>query len=87
VGEAVIFAVGKSTTTGGAVGAGGGVTFFLQPPTAIKAKNSTTGTKIRLRRSNGLLLQQKHEHFPDALTFFPTILSTMPTLRAHSYKP
>jgi hypothetical protein len=63
-------AVGAGATTAGAVvWAGGGVTFFLQLVTATKATSNTTGIRIRLRRSNGLLLLQKHEHFPDALTF------------------
>jgi hypothetical protein len=59
VGEAVIFAMGAGATTGGAVGAGGGATFFLQPAKANKATNSTTRDKIRIGRSNELLLQQK----------------------------
>jgi hypothetical protein len=70
VGKAVIFAMGAGATTGGAVGAGGGTTFFLQPAKANKATNSTTRDKIRIGRSNELLLQQKHERFPDALTIY-----------------
>jgi hypothetical protein len=66
VGEAVIVARGAGTTTGGAVGAGGGTTFFLQP---VKANNSTRG-KIRIGRSNELLLQQNRERFPDTLTIY-----------------
>jgi hypothetical protein len=67
VGEAVIFAVGAGTTTGGAVGAGGVAIFFLQPATATKATSNTAGTRIRLRRPNELLLQKKREHFHDNL--------------------
>jgi hypothetical protein len=70
VGEAVIVARGAGTTTGGAVGAGDGTTFFLQPVKANKATNSTTRDKIRIGRSNELLLQQKHERFSDALTIY-----------------
>jgi hypothetical protein len=63
--------VGAGTTTAGAVGAVGGAIFFLQPATAMKATSSTTETRIRLRRSNGLLLLKKHEHFPDDLPQIP----------------
>jgi hypothetical protein len=77
----VILAVGAGATTGGAVGAGGGVTFFLQPATAIKATSSATGTRIRLRRSNGLLLQKVREHFHGDLTISRCILPPLPTLR------
>ena len=91
VGEAVIFAVGAGTTTGGAVGADGGAIFFLQPATATKATSSTTGTRIRLRRSNGLLLQKKHEHFHDNSTLpqppAAAVLYRGALQRATSYRP
>jgi uncharacterized RmlC-like cupin family protein len=85
-GEAEICAVGAGVTTAGAVAAGGGAFFFLQPATATKATSNTTGTRIRYRRSNGFLLQKTHEHFPDDLTYIPCFVPSCPhiefTLRA-----
>jgi hypothetical protein len=50
-------------TTGGGGGAGGGTGFFLQP-TATKAKSNATGTRMRLRVFNGLLLPHFQEFLP-----------------------
>src|ERR1700678_4144896 len=57
-GVAVICAVGAGTEDGGgAVSAGsGGPCFFLQPATASNETSNTTGTKMRERTFNGLLL-------------------------------
>jgi len=54
-GVAVICAVGAGAD-GGAVTAGGGGCFFLQPATATKATSRTTGTRIRERRIKVWLL-------------------------------
>jgi hypothetical protein len=57
VGVAVICAVGAGADDVGAVSEdiGGGV-FFLQPAMETKATRTTSGTKVRKRRFNGLLL-------------------------------
>jgi hypothetical protein len=69
--------VGAGTTTAGAVGAVSGAIFFLQPATVTKATSRATEIRIRLRQSNGILLQKKYEHFPGDLTdiFHPAIVA------------
>jgi hypothetical protein len=57
-GVAVICAAGVGTeAAGGAVSVcSGGASFFFQPATAINEASNTTGTKMRERTFNGLLL-------------------------------
>jgi hypothetical protein len=69
-GVAEICAVGAGAATeAGAVSAGGSGCFFLQPAMETKATRRTTGTRMRLRRFNGLLLPQIQEYFPSDPAF------------------
>jgi hypothetical protein len=57
LGVAVSCAVGAGTVAGGGASWGGGnAAFFLHPETAIKDASRTTGTRIRLRIFNLVLL-------------------------------
>jgi hypothetical protein len=57
VGVALNIAEGAGMVAAGATVAGGsGASFFLQPATAIKLQSRTTGTRIRLRAFNVVLL-------------------------------
>lgn len=65
VGEAVNCAVGAGAAAGGGAASGGGNgCFFLHPETATKAASRTTGTRIRLRIFNFVLLPEMLNVFP-----------------------